>query len=216
MLTELRCTSAVASEFLVNRLGFSPEAIAQELAPRLLVANVASFLLAAAVTDRLGHRLAATAGSVALGALWIHRRADDIGDPLRFLGMVQWAMGLLALATLPLYVESFDWMARLLSIVPRTDAGYRQFLGARYGIAVAIMLIFAEQVGNFVNRHPSMKILALAFLLLIGVLLTAEGLNQHIDKRYIYFAMGFSLIVELLNLRFRSKERRRASQAPEP
>jgi predicted tellurium resistance membrane protein TerC len=83
-------------------------------------------------------------------------------------------------------------------------------------IAVVIMLIFAEQVGNFVNRHPSMKILALAFLLLIGVLLTAEGLNQHIDKRYIYFAMGFSLVVELLNLRFRSKERRRASQVPEP
>jgi predicted tellurium resistance membrane protein TerC len=72
-------------------------------------------------------------------------------------------------------------------------------------IAILIMLLFAEQVGRFVNEHPSMKILALSFLLLIGVLLTAEGLNQHIDKRYIYFAMGFSLVVELLNLRLRKK-----------
>ncbi len=83
-------------------------------------------------------------------------------------------------------------------------------------VAVIIMLVFAEQVGNFVNRHPSMKILALAFLLLIGVLLTAEGLNQHIDKRYIYFAMGFSLLVELLNLRFRSKTAKRAPDRPGP
>lgn len=72
-------------------------------------------------------------------------------------------------------------------------------------IAIAIMLIFAESVGAFVNRHPSMKILALSFLLLIGVLLTAEGMGQHVDKGYIYFAMGFSLVVELLNMRFRKK-----------
>ncbi len=72
-------------------------------------------------------------------------------------------------------------------------------------IAVGIMLVFARPVGDFVNKNPSMKILALAFLLLIGVLLTAEGLEQHVDKGYIYFAMGFSLLVELLNLRFRKK-----------
>ena len=64
-------TSAVASEFLVNRLGWSPETISQDLVPRLLVANVAAFLLAAVVTDRLGHRVAATAGSIALGSTWI-------------------------------------------------------------------------------------------------------------------------------------------------
>jgi predicted tellurium resistance membrane protein TerC len=75
-------------------------------------------------------------------------------------------------------------------------------------IAIGVMLLFAEQIGRFVNKHPSMKILALSFLLLIGVLLTAEGLNQHLDKRYVYFAMGFSLVVELLNLRVRAKGRR--------
>jgi predicted tellurium resistance membrane protein TerC len=71
--------------------------------------------------------------------------------------------------------------------------------------AVVIMLFFAQRIGNFVNAHPSMKVLALSFLLLIGVLLTAEGLGQHIDKGYIYFAMGFSLAVELVNMRVRKR-----------
>ena len=74
-------------------------------------------------------------------------------------------------------------------------------------IAVLIMLFFAKRIGDFVNAHPSMKILALSFLLLIGVLLTAEGLGQHIPKGYIYFAMGFSLVVELINMRIRKKGR---------
>ena len=73
-------------------------------------------------------------------------------------------------------------------------------------IAIGVMLLFAKQIGDFVNRYPSMKILALSFLLLIGVLLTAEGLGQHINKGYIYFAMAFALIVELLNIRFQAKQ----------
>ncbi len=72
-------------------------------------------------------------------------------------------------------------------------------------IAVLVMLFFAQRIGDFVNAHPSMKILALSFLLLIGVLLTAEGLGQHVSKGTIYMAMGFALIVELLNMRFRQK-----------
>ncbi|HEY8146468.1 MAG TPA: TerC family protein [Kofleriaceae bacterium] len=75
-------------------------------------------------------------------------------------------------------------------------------------IAVGIMLVFAGKIGDFVNRHPSMKILALAFLLLIGVMLVAESLDQHVEKGYIYFAMSFSLAVELLNMRFRKKRQR--------
>jgi predicted tellurium resistance membrane protein TerC len=73
-------------------------------------------------------------------------------------------------------------------------------------IAIGVMLLFAKQIGDFVNTYPSMKILALSFLLLIGVLLTAEGLGQHINKGYIYFAMAFALMVELLNIRFRAKQ----------
>ena len=72
-------------------------------------------------------------------------------------------------------------------------------------VAVGIMLVFASRIGDFVNRHPSMKILALSFLLLIGVMLVAEGMGQHVGKGYIYFAMAFSLGVELLNMRLRKK-----------
>jgi predicted tellurium resistance membrane protein TerC len=72
-------------------------------------------------------------------------------------------------------------------------------------IAVIVMLIFAGAIGDFVNRHPSMKMLALSFLLLIGVMLVAEGLGKHIEKGYIYFAMAFSLAVELLNMWMRKK-----------
>lgn len=72
-------------------------------------------------------------------------------------------------------------------------------------IAVLVMLFFSGPVGRFVNRHPTVQMLAFAFLLLVGVFLVAEGLGKHIDRGYIYFAMAFSLFVELLNLRIRGK-----------
>ncbi len=72
-------------------------------------------------------------------------------------------------------------------------------------VAIAAMLAFAEPVSAFVARHPTMKVLALSFLILIGVMLLAEGLGQHIAKGYLYAAMGFALLVELLNLRMRAK-----------
>lgn len=67
-------------------------------------------------------------------------------------------------------------------------------------IAMIIMLIFVNQISDFVDRHPTIKMLALAFLILIGVMLLAEGFGQHVNKNYIYFAMAFSLGVELLNM----------------
>ena len=70
-------------------------------------------------------------------------------------------------------------------------------------IAVAIMMISADSISNFVHQHPTVKMLALSFLLLIGVSLLAEGFDQHISKGYIYFAMGFSVFVEMINLRLR-------------
>jgi predicted tellurium resistance membrane protein TerC len=76
-------------------------------------------------------------------------------------------------------------------------------------IAVAVMFAFAGVVSEFVNRHPSMKILALAFLLLIGVLLTADAFGHHINRGYVYFAMAFSLVIELMNMRFRKKTKPR-------
>ena len=70
-------------------------------------------------------------------------------------------------------------------------------------IAVGVMMVFAGTVSDFVERHPTVKILALSFLLLIGVSLVADGFEQHIPKGYIYFAMGFSVFVEMVNLRIR-------------
>ncbi|WP_334127133.1 TerC family protein [Empedobacter brevis] len=72
-------------------------------------------------------------------------------------------------------------------------------------IAVAVMMLSASAVSKFVNDHPTVKMLALSFLLLIGVSLLAEGFDQHISKGYIYFAMGFSVLVEFLNLRMKKK-----------
>jgi predicted tellurium resistance membrane protein TerC len=72
-------------------------------------------------------------------------------------------------------------------------------------LSVVVMLVFSGAISDFVNRHPSMKILALSFLLLIGVMLVADGLGQHIGKGYIYFAMAFSLGVETINMRVRKQ-----------
>jgi predicted tellurium resistance membrane protein TerC len=73
-------------------------------------------------------------------------------------------------------------------------------------IAVIVMLVFAEPVSRFVSAHPTIKMLALSFMILIGVLLIAEGVGAHIDKGYVYFAMFFALLVELLNIALRKKE----------
>jgi predicted tellurium resistance membrane protein TerC len=78
-------------------------------------------------------------------------------------------------------------------------------------IAVVIMMISVEAISGFIHRHPTVKMLALSFLLLVGFTLVVEGLHQHIPKGYIYFAMGFSIFVESLNIRMRAA---RAREAP--
>jgi predicted tellurium resistance membrane protein TerC len=93
-----------------------------------------------------------------------------------------------------------------------TAVGMAQHLAvmvAAMVVAVGVMLGFAGPVGDFVERHPTMKMLALSFLILIGVTLTADALGKEIERGYVYFAMAFSFAVELLNLRMR-----RARQAP--
>jgi predicted tellurium resistance membrane protein TerC len=72
-------------------------------------------------------------------------------------------------------------------------------------IAVLFMMGFAKAIGDFVERHPTIKMLALSFLLLVGMALIADGFGLHIPKGYIYFAMGFSVFVEMLNIRLRKK-----------
>lgn len=78
-------------------------------------------------------------------------------------------------------------------------------------IAVAVMMAFAGPIGDFVEEHPSIKILALSFLVMIGVLLVADSLGQHLRKGYVYFGMAFALMIELLNMRYR-----KTHDEPEP
>lgn len=80
-------------------------------------------------------------------------------------------------------------------------------------LAVGVMMIFAGKISEFVEGHPTMKMLALSFLVLVGVVLVAEGMGQHINKGYIYFAMAFSFGVEMLNLKVR---KRRLAKAQKP
>jgi len=67
------------------------------------------------------------------------------------------------------------------------------------------MMVFAKSISEFVSAHPSIKMLALAFLVVVGVVLVAEGFEHHIPKGYVYFAMAFSVAVEMLNIRYRKK-----------
>lgn len=83
-------------------------------------------------------------------------------------------------------------------------------------IAIGVMLMYAGPVSDFVSRHPTVKMLALSFLILIGVLLVAEGSGAHFPKGYVYFAMAFSLIVEMLNLRIRPHEPHGEQTLPAP
>ncbi|HYF01758.1 MAG TPA: TerC family protein [Patescibacteria group bacterium] len=74
-------------------------------------------------------------------------------------------------------------------------------------ISIGVMLIFAKAIGEFIDRHPTVKMLALSFLLMVGMVLFAEGLHFHVEKGYVYTAMAFSMLVEFLNIRLRKKSK---------
>ena len=83
-------------------------------------------------------------------------------------------------------------------------------------IAVIVMMVAAEPISAFVEDHPTVKVLALSFLLLIGMSLVADGFGQHISKGYIYFAMGFSVFVEMINIRVRTKSKTKPVKLHQP
>lgn len=95
-------------------------------------------------------------------------------------------------------VFSLDSVITAVGMVDRLE-----IMIAAVVVSVAFMMLFAGTISRFVQRHPTVKMLALSFLLLIGVSLIAEGFDQHIPKGYIYFAMAFSVLVEMLNLKLR-------------
>lgn len=98
-------------------------------------------------------------------------------------------------------VFSFD---SILTAVGLVDSVYIMIIAVV--ISLGVMLAFARKISDFVNSHPSIKMLALSFLIMIGVLLVAEAFHVHVPKGYVYFAMAFSLLVEMLNLRLDKKQ----------
>ena len=98
-------------------------------------------------------------------------------------------------------VFSLDSVITAVGMVDQID-----IMIAAVVVAIVVMMAFARPIGAFVQKHPTIKMLALSFLLLIGVMLVAEGFHQKIPKGYIYFAMAFSVVVELLNLQLRKSK----------
>jgi predicted tellurium resistance membrane protein TerC len=111
-------------------------------------------------------------------------------------------------ASVIVQITLLDIVFSLDSVI--TAVGMVQQVGVMIGaviVAVAFMMAFAGAISDFVERHPTVKMLALSFLLMIGVMLIAEGLDHHIPKGYVYFSMAFSVFVEVLNMRLRRVSR---------
>jgi predicted tellurium resistance membrane protein TerC len=115
-----------------------------------------------------------------------------------------------AFVSVILQIGLLDIVFSLDSVITAVGmAQHLEIMIAAVVVAIGVMLAFAGAIGAFVERHPTIKMLALSFLILIGVMLVADGMGKHIERGYVYFAMAFSLTVELLNMRMR-----RANEAP--
>ena len=130
----------------------------------------------------------------------IHHRVEDAPDTTKPAARPSFAGVIVQIVLLDL-VFSLDSVITAVGMVDQVA-----IMIAAVVIAILIMMISAETIASFIERHPTLKMLALSFLLLIGVNLTAEGLGFHIPKGYTYFAMGFSLLVELLNIRAQKRK----------
>lgn len=133
-------------------------------------------------------------------ATWeIHDKLEGPGHTAEGAGKARAAFGAILFQ-----IVMLDIVFSLDSVITAVGmARHIEIMIAAVMIAVGVMLVFAGAISAFIERHPTMKMLALSFLLLIGVVLIADGFGQHVSKGYIYFAMAFSLFVEILNIRIR-------------
>jgi predicted tellurium resistance membrane protein TerC len=130
----------------------------------------------------------------------IHNSLEGVEDPGRPVVAASLGMTLVQIAVLDI-VFSLDSVITAVGLVDHVS-----IMAIAIIAAVAVMMVAAEPIGNFVDRHPTIKILALSFLILVGVTLMVEGFDVHVPKGYIYFAMAFSVGVEMLNIRMRRKK----------
>jgi len=129
----------------------------------------------------------------------IHNSLEGIEEPGRLIVVTSLGMALIQIAILDI-VFSLDSVITAVGLVDQVS-----LMAIAIILAVIVMLMAAKTIGDFVDEHPTIKILALSFLILVGVMLMVEGFGVHVPKGYIYFAMAFSVTVEMLNLRMRKK-----------
>jgi predicted tellurium resistance membrane protein TerC len=130
----------------------------------------------------------------------IHKSMEGVGEEgLKLAAQASFGTVLIQIAIIDI-VFSLDSVVTAVGMVDQVP-----IMIAAIVIAVLVMMVAAKPIGDFVDRHPTIKMLALAFLIMVGMALVAEGVGFHVPKGYIYFAMAFSVAVEMLNLRLRKR-----------
>ncbi|MFI6604289.1 TerC family protein [Nonomuraea sp. NPDC050536] len=179
------------------------------LISRLLLLLALSWVvkLTAPLFEVFGQEISGRDLILLLGGLFLLAKSvTEIGHSMELKEQDGKARAVTSFTSVILQIMVLDVVFSLDSVI--TAVGMVDKLGVMVAaviVAVVVMLFASGPIARFVDRHPSIKMLALAFLVLIGVVLIAEGLGQHVSKGYIYFAMAFSLVVELLNIRMRSR-----------
>ncbi|WP_026897290.1 TerC family protein [Daejeonella oryzae] len=143
------------------------------------------------------------------GLFLIYKSTAEIHEKLEGENGTVETRGVVTFSGVIIQILMLDIVFSLDSVI--TAVGMADHIGVMIAaviIAVGVMMVSASGISNFVNKHPTVKMLALSFLLLIGVSLLAEGFEQHIPKGYIYFAMAFSILVEMLNLKMKKSSKK--------
>ncbi|NUW43711.1 TerC family protein [Nonomuraea rhodomycinica] len=194
--------------------------LAAALVSRLLLLLALSWVvrLTAPLFEVFGHEISGRDLILLLGGLFLLAKSvTEIGHSMELKEEDGKKRAATSFVSVIVQIMVLDVVFSLDSVI--TAVGMVDELGVMIAaviVAVIVMLFASGPISRFVDRHPSIKMLALAFLVLIGVVLIAEGLGQHISKGYIYFAMAFSVIVELLNIRMRSRHARQLAASEEP
>ena len=142
-----------------------------------------------------------------LGGLFLmYKSVKEIHEKVEVAGKKDETPKKMAFATVISQIILVDLVFSLDSVITAVGMVDRiEIMVAAVIISVAVMMLAAAPISNFVNRHPAVKVLALAFLIMIGVALVGEALDFHFPKGYIYFAMAFSVVVEMINIRIKAR-----------
>ena len=155
----------------------------------------------------LGHEVSGRDAILLLGGLFlIWKSTTEIHQTLEGAENQQASQSRNTLFSVIFQIMLIDLVFSLDSIITAVGMVDRiEIMIAAVLTSVALMMVFARGIGEFVSNHPTIKMLALSFLVVVGVVLIAEGFEHHIPKGYVYFAMAFSVCVEMLNIRLRKK-----------